>query len=574
MSGKSDVAQRRPWAGVQAPFARTFGQFGRDEDGVMFIFAFVIFMLMLLVSGIAVDVARMEAHRIKLQNTIDAAVLAAADLDQPREPEDVVNDYMAKAGLGAQLDTITVSESLLHKRVEATASSDVPTLFLHMSGVDSLSAPGAGGAEERISDLEISLVVDISGSMGHNSRLTHLKAAANGFFDTVVKNDLNTNGQSGGTTMVSIVPYTHVVNVGPNLLKYFNATNWHTQSYCVHFERADFSVVPITTTQKLVRIAHYGWNDNDYKWPRLYQTECDDDTTARILPFETNKQTMKNFINALSADGRTAVDLGFKWGAALVDPAVRTVVNQRITATETDSSVQNWPTDYGTDDTSKIIVLMTDGENTSQYDIKSEFKTTDGTNAAMSPVWWSPSYGASKARDGYFVRFDNNNVWERWYRPRSEWKTSDDQFWHENNLPSDAYQLSWQDVWVNYFVYDAATYFFYYSDPDGYWRKNCRNCSSYWYGDIPQIYYDAYYAEEVYADNDEADIRLKASCDAAKLKDITIYTIAYQAPAAGVTVMNYCATTAGHAYTVSNSNGINYAFQSIASNINHLRLIQ
>ena len=58
----------------------------------------MMFVLTLMLAGLAVDLMRYEASRVALQNTLDRATLAAAALNQDLDPEAVVRDYVAKAG--------------------------------------------------------------------------------------------------------------------------------------------------------------------------------------------------------------------------------------------------------------------------------------------------------------------------------------------------------------------------------------------------------------------------------------------------------------------------------------------
>ena len=74
-------------------------KFALDDSGTMTIFATYIILMMILVCGIGVDLMRNELERTEVQATMDRAILAAADLDQTLDPEDVVSDYFAKAGL-------------------------------------------------------------------------------------------------------------------------------------------------------------------------------------------------------------------------------------------------------------------------------------------------------------------------------------------------------------------------------------------------------------------------------------------------------------------------------------------
>jgi len=104
--------------------------FTRREDGAMTIFAVFIFLMMLLVAGIGVDLMRNEMERTKLQNTIDRAVLAAADLDQTLDPQAVVTDYFDKAGVGEHLSQVTVSDGINFRTVTAQANATTTTQFM------------------------------------------------------------------------------------------------------------------------------------------------------------------------------------------------------------------------------------------------------------------------------------------------------------------------------------------------------------------------------------------------------------------------------------------------------------
>ena len=115
--------------------------FARKEDGAMTLFAVFMFLMMILVAGLGVDLMRHEMERTKIQNTIDRAVLAAADLDQTLDPSAVVTDYMDKAGVGQHLSEVNVNEGLNFRTVTATAQATTPTQFMSMLGVDTLTSP-------------------------------------------------------------------------------------------------------------------------------------------------------------------------------------------------------------------------------------------------------------------------------------------------------------------------------------------------------------------------------------------------------------------------------------------------
>ncbi|WHZ36365.1 TadE/TadG family type IV pilus assembly protein [Sagittula sp. MA-2] len=187
----------------------------RDESGNMTIFSVFILLLIFTVTGASVDIMRFEATRTVMQSTLDRAVLAAADLDQMQDSETVVRDYLEKAGIAATLDSVTPEEGVNYRTVTASGSTDINTFFLRMSGIDTLTAAALATAEEKISNVEISLVLDVSGSMRWNSRMDKLKPAAEAFVDKVMTDDSN------GVTTLNVVPFAGQVNPGDILFDYF-----------------------------------------------------------------------------------------------------------------------------------------------------------------------------------------------------------------------------------------------------------------------------------------------------------------------------------------------------------------
>jgi hypothetical protein len=237
----------------------------RSEDGSMVIFGLFLLLMMLTVGGLGFDFMRYEAQRTRLQATLDRAVLAAAAMDQPLDAKEVVLDYFAKAGLSGYIDAndIDVVNTLTSRRVTASASMTVDATLLRFVGIHSLSAPAAGSAEESASQTEISLVLDVSGSMGWNSqsgksKIWELRNAARKFVNIVLCNPADPEETvdctvEPGKVSVNIVPYSEQVLVGESLLSLFNATSEHVYSSCVTFAADDFTTTAITPAQQLQR---------------------------------------------------------------------------------------------------------------------------------------------------------------------------------------------------------------------------------------------------------------------------------------------------------------------------------
>jgi len=541
------------------PLKALVTNFAKDEDGALTIFGLYILVVMVMISGLATDIMRHDTIKSELQATADRAALAAADLDQTLDSASVVVDYFEKAKLDKYLkQPVFVDGGLNWRLVTVEANVNMNTYFMSWSGIDNLPINVSSTATERVTDIEISLVLDVSGSMG-GTKLTNLKTAAGSFFDAVIT---NTTDPNEGITSVSVIPYNQAVNVGPTVLDQYTVTNHHNDSHCIHFQPSDFNSRGISTDTELDRMAHFTWRSSDYGQIDDDDYECRPDSQRHIMPFSNNIGELKAMVNALSAGGNTATDVGMKWGAALLDPLAQPVVTaltkqaHPLSTTENprkmvDPLLDGRPVSYDDKENMKVIVLMTDGKNTDQYDLKSEFKS------GPSGVWYSPS------GDEYVVYVPTNSSSKRWFYPekytyynwRGKKRTKD----HWSDKPSDAVELSYTELYADWETDDVANFFF----------KNSGSSTLY------NTHLQSNVRETITSNSWDgiADSNLLKICDAVKEETVSVFTIAFQAPSSAETMMRNCASSDGHFFDVDDAD-INSAFRSIASQINRLRLTQ
>ncbi|MFK7751453.1 MAG: pilus assembly protein TadG-related protein [Sedimentitalea sp.] len=526
--------------------------YAREEDGSLLIFAVYVFVLILMVGGIGVDLMRFERDRADLQYTLDRAVLAAADLDQTLDPSAVVADYLSKAGLGDSLASVSVSEGLGFRAVTASATAEVRTQFMHMTGIDVLDAPATSAAEERIDGIEISLVLDVSGSMNSNSRLTNLKSAGRDFIDNMVDNTQD------GKLSISIIPYATQVSTPAAFLDEFNVSDEHEYSNCVNFESSDFSNTGINTGQDLERTMHFSpWGNGDGRdnSPKelVNYPVCDDRTSREMLIMQKDRNTLKNFITNLSAWGNTSIDLGMKWGTALLDQSVQPVITELISDGLVSSDFSQRPHAYDSDETLKVVVLMTDGQNTSQYYIEDDFRTGD------SDVWWNDvQQHYSVYYSGYSAYFwPHTGQWADHPYGLNGYGCIWNNGWNcgNQNQPGESARLSYADLWA----YTSL-------------QANVEDNYEPWMNDNQawnEWYYDVYGS----VGSSTKNSRTNSICSAAKDQGIIVFTIGFEAPSSGQTVLKNCASSASHYFDVDGLE-ISDAFVSIASSIRKLRLTQ
>ena len=550
-------------------------RFRREEEGSLLIFGLFCFVIMLMLAGVALDLMRFEERRTVLQNTIDRAALAAADLQQTLPPKEVVKDYFRKAGLAPPTDdqiTVVNGNNGSSRKVSIAVAETVPTWFMKMAGVSSLSAPGVSTAEESVGQIEISLILDVSGSM-YGSRLNNLKPAAKSFVDQMF------DSTEAGKITISIIPYATQVSLSDNLMSYFNVTNEHASSNCIEFEnsKGDFTTTAVSfgfnpSDRIYQRNGHF---DPFYKTsgPRLFN--CAPEADREILPFSSNRDELKTFIDGLQAEGNTSIDLGMKWGAALLDPSMQGVVTGMADNGDLPDTARGRPYAYTNGQVMKIIVLMTDGANTTEY------KLRDAYDHGFSQIWRNtsfadPSNGINSNVDQYSF-YDASK--KQWYVPEiDQWidhawgsgkytATTCSKKWGcssttkndtgYNGKDSVAVQLTWPEVWSRISIY-------YLSDNiianayDNSTRNEWRPAST----SSPEVNTYVYSAK---------DNQTRSLCDAAKAEDVRIYTIAFEAPSRGQQLLSECASSDANHYEVEGLD-IEDAFSGIVQSINKLRL--
>ncbi len=513
---------------------RTARQLSRDDGGSMVIFSLFIMLMMLMVGGMAVDLMRYESKRAKLQVTLDRAVLAAADLQQTLDPETVVRDYFAKAGLADELRSVTVTQNFNSRTVEADASIDVQNMFMDMLGIDSLAAPAGGAATESITDVEIGLILDVSGSMGWGSKLQQLKSAGNDFIDTIF------DGIDEEHITVSLVPYSTQVNLGLDVALLYGIVPGHFYSFCADLPASTYT----STAMPLVGLTQAGHFDAD-SYSGSYgggmaanSPTCRTESTFEILPWSNDRDALKNRIQQLTAKGWTSIEIATNWGAALLDSSARPVLHGLITQGKVDPRLAGRPLDIFSPNTLKTLVIMTDGENTRHYEIAPQYRL------GPSGVLWNggnnyyvPSVEENN-RDGDLIPL------EPFYEPRyNRWQ-----------LQGPGVPLTWPDLFDRISVRSHAQHFRY--------KQYSRNADRNFWNDIVTT-----------TETAAKDARLQQICDASKAKGFVVFTIGFEVTDRAAQVMSDCASSPAHFYRVEGLE-IETAFNSIANQITALRLIQ
>lgn len=580
MTSFGNQAARRP--------RRSGTDFLRNEDGIIAPLVLVFFFLMLVIGGIAVDVMRFETQRVAVQNTLDRATLAAASMEQAlssdnTKAETVVRDWFTKAGISNALDSVTPDVGVNYKIMEAKATVKSNNFFMSMLDVPYLTTVNASRAEQGVSNVEIIMVLDVSGSMGDpiynekgqnvGTKIAALKKAAKDFVDEVKSKD------AFNRITIGIVPYNAQVNAGPTFLSKFNAIYPHGAANvnCVEFPTTDafFKQTPISRTTPLPMMANadtnwpgsasgsYGaWSSSGAPSNSALRRLCAPSTTNVIMLPTTNATTAKNAIDALSADGYTSIFMGMRWASMMVDPTTRPIYNELITAGAMGHDMDDRPYDYGTGEATKVIIVMTDGEHTTHN------RVVDAYKAGTSDIWRSTTsdknfsiFHSNKVDASTATRLCNSRpFWvphlSAWHsRPWNGTTPSGTACYSPTATYTNVQRQTWNQVWNAVKVSWVAEQLY------------SRAGKSY------STWMDTFLDQ--YTSNSRADALLKMNCTAAKEQGVLVFGIAFEAPSVGQTAIKNCTSLPWDKYYFDVEGlQIETAFKMIASQLSHLRLTQ
>lgn len=214
-------------------------RFGRDERGMFAVLFGLMAIVLVALAGAVVDYVALEQARNRSQVALDAAALALQPLifEEPLNTADIKTKAQAllrdRLGIvngtgqfGVTAEVADIQVNVQDGSLLLVAEMDMPTNFISLVGVPSMSAQVRSEATRKKLELEVVMVLDNSGSMQWESRMTRLVEAARCatyilMYDKVVDAPGNSNTCVPATgaklvddVRVGIVPFTMFVNVG------------------------------------------------------------------------------------------------------------------------------------------------------------------------------------------------------------------------------------------------------------------------------------------------------------------------------------------------------------------------
>jgi Flp pilus assembly protein TadG len=370
----------------------------------------------------AIDLAHATSAKSQLQDALDAAALGAAHSNATTDAElQTVGARYLSQNLSLSSDYTLASSSFTFGeggKVLASATMNVTPIVagLVTSGVMHVGAQAE--VVRAAMKLEIAMVLDNTGSMneGWPSKLSNLKTAATNFITTMQK--AAEQSSESDAIKIALVPFSNTVRVDENA--YLNAS-WIDQAGaspindlifttangthhanrldlfrtlgtswggCVETRQAPYDVQDTPPTSGATLYTPYfavdepdertdgyrnnysndylpdGTTDNNWrvrqgsisKYKRTTKLNGNRGPNKgcnlkRIQRLTTSYDSLKDQIRNLVADGNTNIPIGMAWGWNVLSPY----------------GPFGDGASYGTTKLKKVVVLMTDGENTMSY---------------------------------------------------------------------------------------------------------------------------------------------------------------------------------------------------------------
>lgn len=305
--------------------AHLLAGFGSNERGTVAMIFGLMLMVIMSVTGLAIDYARVLTVRRAMMEAVDAAGLAAGRALTDGTISKAQADAMALAYFNENgkslkkllpiLPTPVVAIDVANSTVTVTASADVPMTFMAVAGFKKITVPTVSKIAYDSKDLEVGMALDITGSMGGYPpgggprKIDGLKAAFKSFAETLIP----ASQQLGRKVRIGVAPFSASVNLGKYAAK---ASNFRSVDKCVTERETATYNGSAPSSGNYFDVDADGKNDIDpteginkgaYFCP-----------SQPVMPLTDDRDALIKAVNKYQEGGFTAGHIGTQWGFNLV----------------------------------------------------------------------------------------------------------------------------------------------------------------------------------------------------------------------------------------------------------------
>jgi Mg-chelatase subunit ChlD len=318
--------------------------------------------------GAAVDYSRANSTRTAMQAALDstalmlsrdAQTLTTAQFDQK------ASAYFSAMFQRPEASNVQVTQQLTSPQpgsfnIKVTGSATISTVVWRLIGQDQVSITASGEVVWGIKKLNLALALDNTGSMSSNGKMTALKEAAHNLLNTLQK-----AATTPGDVKVSIVPFAVDVNVGTDKVDepWIDWTDWEERNgtCSVSISNPKTKTKCTNNSGTWTVAAHSTWNgcvmdrdqNNDVNATPTgeggavnYRAHQASACPTAMMPLSSDWTALNAKIDAMVPSGNTNVTIGMQM------------------AWQTLAPVAPFNAPAPSPDLDKVIILLTDGQNT------------------------------------------------------------------------------------------------------------------------------------------------------------------------------------------------------------------
>jgi len=355
----------------------------KDSRGTVVPLFGLIVIPMLAITGAAIDIGQAISAERTLQSAIDSAALAVCSASPNEDPNDVVKAFLAAGLTGSRMqltDGTTAAASgkfpvqltqvgfnADENSVNPIATAAMPTSLLRLSGIADITINGQAKVRCGAKDLELSMVLDVTGSMnsfaGGKRKIDSLKDAGLDVISIFERN------MTAGATRVALVPFSEAVNVGDVASKVRGEITSGTSQnpgqagYTFTNENNEYKAYQITNCVS-ERVGGQAWTSTPpscsgknctHPVGLVYTSDGICRPQNEFMPLSGSAEALKTAIRGYQPDGYTAGHIGAMWGwYVLRQDWGQFWSGSGAAATDADKLI-------------KATLIMTDGEFNTQY---------------------------------------------------------------------------------------------------------------------------------------------------------------------------------------------------------------
>lgn len=344
-----------------------FKRFWRNRDGGVSPMLAIAALPLFGAVGAAIDYGRIASFRTEMQSALDATALMLSKEAQGMSGADIgtkASAYFTALFTNPQATNVQITQQFSSPQagnfsLKITGSATANTIFANLFGQSSVTFSASTEVLWGIKKLNLALVLDNTGSMSQNGKMTNLKTAAHNLLTTLQK-----AAKQPGDVQVAIVPFATDVNVGTNYVNasWIDWTDWEAANGTCSKSTYTSQSSCVANGKIWTPKARSQWNGCVYDRDQnndiaatvpvagspatLFRAHQASACPVAMMPLGYDWTALNNKVDAMTPTGNTNVTIGLAWGFQLLSPVAP--FNAPAPAPDLD----------------KVIVILTDGTNT------------------------------------------------------------------------------------------------------------------------------------------------------------------------------------------------------------------